>query len=314
MAPTLFQVVDRLMDKAKLSAKDLFGSKKAADSPEATALLEQATTDGLVARDTGKTPKYSLTDKGRDAWVREAPAEKRAAFEEQGRQQERRELMELLGAVEKSQGKALKGKYSEALLAKASEQSLIENVKGKVYRLLPPGEALVAAAQPLEKQVETLRRLHGEALRQWAAAGERLQGEIAGLARDNDGLRAAAETLAAEAGQAAASLEAAIAQLGAYSVLLAAARSVKERMEAAYAEARQQLDAARGNVEGLQGRLAEEGQRVSQRVEATQRRIVERLEELEKRPAAGPAPTAPGEPEPAAPPSEDAARGEAGGA
>jgi hypothetical protein len=286
VALTSFDVLDRLMEGKPLPARDLFGSRKAADAPEAKALLEQLTTDGLVSV---KGNKYSLAEGGRAAWRREAPPEKLAALDERERQEERRQTAELVAAVERSQGKRLKGKFPEALVARAVERGLIEAVRNNVYRVLPPGEALLSGGLPVEQQAASLRRMTAEVSRRWQAASERLREEIASLDEANTGLRETGERLAAEAAQANEALDAVAGQLGAYGMLLSAAQAHKARMEASYADVRQQLEAARTTVEALQGKLAEEGRRVREQVEATLREILERLTELEKRPVVAPA-------------------------
>src|SRR5262249_45247282 len=146
-------------------------------------LLDEMCSSGLLEKSAGRSPKLTLTAKGRETWAREAPEGRRREVQLREQQRQRQSLLDFLSLVEQKQGKPL-GKtelprFPAPLRQRACDDGLVEaGDKKDSYRLLPAGETNLLAGRPIGEQLERLRRLCSEIVGRWGAAQERLRQDL----------------------------------------------------------------------------------------------------------------------------------------
>jgi hypothetical protein len=308
VGPTAFQALDKAIEagSTNLGAKAIGGSSKAA-----SAVLMELCTSGFLNKTGGGSPKFNVTPEGRAAWEQAAPPERRRQVLEREQQERRRALTEFLGLVGQKQGKALtKGeqtRFPGPLRQEACDRKLVEpGTKANTYRLLPAGEDILQLDQPVEQQLQRLRQHQQETVARWRVAQQHLQQELDGFTgRGREGLQAAAADLEGRSRKAAEAFDAALAELGAFAVLLSAARELREGVESACQEALQRLESEKGRLADLEARLRQEAEQQRAQLEAFERRVVEKVEVISRLSGGGSAHDA--EPPPVDPaPSDDA--------
>ncbi len=279
MGPTAFQALDKAI---KAGGTNLAGKAVAGSGKGASAVLDELCTFGFLSKAPGRSPKYSVTSEGRAAWEREATPERE-------QQRQRKALVEFLTLVGQKQGKALTkgelGRFPGPLRQDAGDRKFIEpGPKANSYRLLPAGEDLLQGDQPVEQQVQRLQQQHQQTAAQWRAAQERLQQELGGLAgQGGAALQAAAGELVERSRQAAQAFDTALTELGAFAGLLEAARQFREDTETACREAFQRMETEKGRLAALEARLHQGADQQREQLEAFERRLGERLDDLARR-------------------------------
>lgn len=291
MTPTTFEVLDKLVEAGGPLERDgLFDAvvpKKAGD-----VLVKQLKTDGLIGIKSGK---HSITPEGLVLWKQQAPPDKLAAFEEQGRQRERIAVIEFLKQVEKKAGAAFKPAelkpLSQRTLDQAVKEGFAEETKAKTYKLLPAGEMVLLGEQPIGTQLARLKDQHEALGKGWHAASGKLLGELSSLAgKELEAVRSAAVKLDEQQRLAFADMEAVLRRLEAFGGIAEAATAFQEKLAAATASA-EEAKAASQHLAAEQARIEQSAHEQGQRIESDQRRIAERLDELEKKQASAPLPT-----------------------
>jgi hypothetical protein len=290
VAPTVFQALDKAIEagSTNLVGKDIAPSRKG-PSP----VLDELCTAGFLSKTGGKTPKYSVTPSGRAAWEREAPPDRRRQVQEREQERQRKALPEFLALVGQKPGKPLTrtelALFPDPLRQDACGRKLVESgTKANTYRLLPAGEDVLQAEQPIEQQVQRLRQQQQQTVAQWRTAQQRLRQEVEGFAgRGGVAVQAAVADLGERSRQAAQAFEAALAELGAFAGLLAAARQLREGVETACQGALRRVEAENGRLAELEARLRQGAEQQREQLEAFERRVGERLDDLARRPARG---------------------------
>jgi DNA-binding PadR family transcriptional regulator len=177
---TLLQLLDRAIDAG---GRNLTGKAVAGTGKEANPLLNEACSTGFLEKTGGKPPKYNLTPQGRATWEQQASPERRQQVRALEQERQRRNLVDFLEVVKKKPGKARTKTelacYPDTLRQDASERKLVEpGPKTNCYRLLPAGEELLQAEQPIEQHLERLRQSQKELAAQWRDAQQRVQHEL----------------------------------------------------------------------------------------------------------------------------------------
>jgi hypothetical protein len=280
---TVFQALDKAIDAGgtSLAGKDIAGTGR-----PATALLDEMCSSGFLEKTAGRSPKYAVTAKGREAWEREVPEDRRRQVQELQRQQQRKTLVEFLAFVEKKEGKPLTRtelpRFPEPLRQQACDEKFVEpGTKAKSYLLLPAGVETLLAEQPVEEQLQRLRQLHRQVVTQWRTAQQRLAQELAGAS--GQALQAAGEQLAERGAAACRAFETALADLSGLAGVAEAARQVRAEVDAASQQARQAVEMETARLADLEARLRQEAGQQREQLGAFERLVEERLAEVARR-------------------------------
>jgi DNA-binding MarR family transcriptional regulator len=280
MGLTVFQVLDKAIEAGgtNLAGKDIAGTAKAAAS-----LLDEMSSSGLLDKSAGRSPKYTVTPKGREAWEREAPEDRRRQVERQEKERRRQAMADFLAAVEKKQGKALTRtelpRFPVSVRQEACDRKLVEpGAKENSYRLLPAGEEMLLAGRPVEEQLQTLRHLHQKLAAQWRAAQQRLGHDL--QEAGSQALQSAGDQLAERGTAACRAFDAALAELGGLGVVAEAARQLRAEVESASQQAQQAVEAEKARLADLESRLKQEATQQRDELGSFERRVEERLAEV----------------------------------
>jgi hypothetical protein len=283
---TVFQVLDKAVEAGgeNLSGKDIAGTNK-----EAKGVLDEACSAGLLTKTGARSPKFSLTAQGRATWEQQVSPERRQQLRARKEEEKRRALAGFLGVVRDKPDKALTTKkelerYPSSLRQDAVARRLVEpGSKPNSYRLLPAGDEVLLAEEPIEQQLDRLRQLQREASGRWAAAHQRLRQDLEGGGWP--AVQAAAAELADRGRQACVAFDQAVAELGAFPVLITAARQLRADAEAAYGQAVQRLESEKARLAELEAGL----KATAEQIEAVERRAEKCLRELASRVTSPPA-------------------------
>lgn len=298
MGLTVFQALDRAIEAGGrlLASRAVVGTGQTAAS-----LLGEMCAAGLLDKTEGRSPRFTVTARGREAWAREAPERRRREVERREQEQRRQALGELLSLVERKQGKALtKAELSRIpafILEEARKRGMVRaGEKANTYSLLPAGEEALLAVQPVERQVERLRHLHREVMAAWRAAQGRVAQEVEGAGAP--ALQDAVGQLAQRGEEALRAFDAALDELGGLARLADAVRQVRAEVEAAIAAEKARLAEA-------ETKLRQESASLRERLESWDRQAQACLAELARKqeqaavPEPRPAPQRNGPPPPA---------------
>jgi hypothetical protein len=280
---TMYQAIDKAIEAggSNLTAKAIVGT-----GSSATALLDEMCSAGHFEKTGGKTPKYSLTEKGRLAWEQDAPEDRRQQVRQGEQERERVALLGFLTLVAKKQGKALTKtelpRFPAPVRQQACDGGLIEpGPKPNTYLLLPAGEVMLQAEQPIEDQLTRLRQLAQQTVGQWRAAQKRLGQELEG--HPSQPLQAAADGLAERGTEAFRVFDSALTELASFSALLSAGRQLRAEVEASCRLARETVEAEKARLEGLEARLRQQAEQQHKHAEALEQRLEERFRDLARR-------------------------------
>jgi hypothetical protein len=271
MGLTVFEVLDEAIEAggANLAGKDIAAKGKSADST----LLNDMCSSGLLEKTT-KGSKYTVTIKGREAWEKEATEDRVRQIREEDQWRQRQALVQFLACVAKKQEKALTkteaGHFPDSLRQQASDQKLVEpgTTKGS-YRLLSVGKNMLRTF-PAEEQLKQLRQQHQQTVALWQARQQWLSQELAEMG--SRGLQVAVDQVAVRSRTAFQTFEAILTELGGIHSLLIAGQQV-----------RAEFQAEKARIENLETRLRQEAQQHSEQLEALDRRVAERLDDLARR-------------------------------
>lgn len=277
---TLFQALDRTVESGNtpLTGKDIAGTGKSA-----TTLLEEMCTSGLLDKTAAKSPKYTLTAKGRETWEREASAERRREVAKREDAARLQALTDLLAAVEKKKGKILTKsdlqKIPPHLLHAACDQKLVGiGPRENSYVLLPAGEEMLLATQPFERQLERLRQLHQEITSRWRAAEQRM-GQDMDNSEENT-LRSAAQRLVERGRTSLQELDSAMSQVGGIVEIAEVVRQVRTQVETDSRQAQQAIVAESERLAALEAQLREEASQLREQMASFERQAEARLAEM----------------------------------
>jgi hypothetical protein len=290
VSPTAFQALDKAIEAggSNLGSKTLAGSGKAASE-----ILNELCASGFLSKAGGKTAKYSVTPEGRAVWEKEAPPERLRQQQERDREQQKKSLVELISLVQQKQGKTFSKtettRFSASLRQDACDRKLVElGAKANSYRLMPAGEELLQSDQPLDRQLQRLRQLQQQTVAQWRAAQQRLHQALESMGSPvSQSVQAAADELTGRANQVFQQFDHALVELGAFPVLLTAARQLRQEAEMACQEAVQRLESEKNRLAELEARLNQSAEQQREQLAEFERRLRERLDDLAARLAAG---------------------------
>jgi hypothetical protein len=301
VALTTLQVLDKAVEAggSNLAGKAIAGAGKGA-----SAILNELCASGFLRTTPGQSVKYSITPEGRAVWEKEAPPERRKQVQEREGQQARKKLVEFLTLVRQKGDKALSktdvDRFSAAFRQDACDRGLVEpGPRTNTYRLLPAGGEMLREEQPLDQQFKDLRQLHQQTVAHWRATQQSLKRELEGVGgQASHALQAASAHLSEQAQQSHRAFEQALTELGAFPVLLNAARQVRADVDAACREALQRLESEKTRIAALEVRMGQAsgqqreqlesfGEQVGSRLDDFARRLTAQTEENRTRPATG---------------------------
>lgn len=248
------------------------GGKKAA------ATVSKLCESGLLTKGGGKTPKYTLTDRGRSAWEQQAPEDARRELARRREEERTKVLTDFLRLVAAKDGKsftAAEAKKFPESIATAREAKLIEpGTEAGSYRLLPTGEAHLLAAAPLVEQLDQLRRLVQQTAARFRTFAEGVRRELDGL--DTVVFAAATAELNRRIETACRTFDSVVAEVEAHATLAAAARRFRDHVAAA-------AESARAGAEAKAAALGEKVKADAERLADFEQRTNERLNQLAER-------------------------------
>jgi hypothetical protein len=283
MGLTVFQVLDKAMEVGgtDLAGKDLVGSAKGANP-----VLAEMCISGLLEKTAAKSPKYTLTPKGREAWEQEASEDRRRQVKRHDQERRQQAVAQFLSVVEKKQGKALTraelSRLPITIRQEACDHKLIEpGEKASSFRLLPAGEELLLAQRPIGDQLQRLRQQHQQMVAQWRAIQKTLGQELERAGSQK--LETAGEYLAERGAAACQAFDATLADLGGLATVAEAARQLRAEVEEATRQARQVVEAEQTRLADLESRLRRESGQQREQLEAFERQLEMRLVDVARR-------------------------------
>jgi hypothetical protein len=288
---TVFQALDRAIEAggAALAGKVIVGTGKGA-----TGLLDEMCSSGLLEKTAARTPKFTVTPGGWEAWEREAAEDRRRQIEQREQERQRQALAEFLTLVQKKQGKALTKtelpRFPAPVRQEACDRRLVVGgAKENTYLLLAAGEEVLLADQPVGGQLERLRQLHREMADRWRAVHRRVRQELDGSG--GRALQTAVEQLAGRGTEAIRAFDSALAGLGGLAGLADAVHQVRAEVEAASRQAHQAVVAENERLVGVEARLRQEAGRQQEELETFERRTEARLADITRRLESAPGPS-----------------------
>jgi hypothetical protein len=280
---TIFEALDKAIEAGgtALASKDIVGSAKGAN-----VLVDEMCSSGLLEKTAAKSPKYTVTAKGRETWERDASEDRRLQLQQREQVQRHQALAEFLAVVAKKQGKALTKselpRFPDAVRQEACDRKLVgAGDKESSYCLLADGEEFLLTQRPVEQQLEELRHLHREMTTKLRAVHGRLGQELDGSG--GQALQAAAEHLAQRGADAIRAFDSALAALGSLAGIADAVRQVRTEIESASRQAHQVVIAERSRLAEIEARLREETSRQQEQLESFERRTEARLADIARK-------------------------------